>query len=101
MPMYEYRCSKCSNKFELRRGLAARDEAAPCPACKSKATTRVLFQKFGLLMGARPNAAAGEGESEDFMPGAEEYAELEHQHGHSHGPGGITHDSASRFGPGY
>ena len=36
MPTYEYRCKKCGNRFDLRRALAARDEAAPCPTLYSR-----------------------------------------------------------------
>ncbi|MEI6136670.1 MAG: zinc ribbon domain-containing protein [Chloroflexota bacterium] len=97
MPTYEYQCKKCSNVFEMRRSLAARDEAAPCPSCKSKDTTRNWIQKFGVMNGARPNAADGEGESEDFFDdGGGEDGE------HSHGDGPrIVRDSALRYGPNY
>ncbi len=87
MPIYEYRCTKCDARFELRRGLAARDEPAPCPQCKSRATSRIQIQRIATLTGIRPDAAAGEGEAEDFlddMGGG-------HGHGHSHGPGGHDH----------
>ena len=88
MPTYEYRCKKCGNRFDLRRALAARDEAAPCPACKSRSTTRVVIQKFGVMRGVRPNAAAGEGEPEDFLDGGDDHF----AGGHSHGGGGWDDD---------
>ena len=82
MPTYEYKCKKCSTLFDLRRNIAARDEAAPCPSCKSKSTTRMVVQQFGMV-GARPNAAMGEGESEDFLDGADFGGG--HNHGGDHG----------------
>ena len=69
MPIYEYNCRKCGEKFELIRRLATRDDPAPCPKCASKATKRQEIQKVALLQGTRPNALAGEGEAEDFLDG--------------------------------
>lgn len=40
MPIYEYRCRKCGNEFELMRRVTQMDASAPCPACRSKATSR-------------------------------------------------------------
>ena len=33
MPIYEYRCSKCSKDFELMRPFSQADEPALCPDC--------------------------------------------------------------------
>jgi putative FmdB family regulatory protein len=33
MPIYEYRCKKCSRIFELRRPYSEAGEGAICPAC--------------------------------------------------------------------
>ena len=96
MPIYEYRCKKCSNRFELRRGLAARDDAAPCPNCRSRATARIEVQRIATITGVRPDAAAGEGESEDFLDGSDD--DHGHGHGHSHGPGGHTHGGVDDWG---
>jgi putative FmdB family regulatory protein len=82
VPLYEYRCKKCDQQFELMRGLAARDKLAVCPACRSRSTVRLKFQAFAVLGGARPDAAMGEGEAEDFMGGGDDH---DHGHGHDHG----------------
>jgi len=37
MPIYEYVCNKCQNKFELMRPFSKSSEPADCPSCKSKA----------------------------------------------------------------
>lgn len=42
MPIYEYECSNCGKKFELRRGMTERDAEAACPGCASKNSKRVL-----------------------------------------------------------
>jgi putative FmdB family regulatory protein len=38
MPIYEYVCSKCQNKFELMRPISKSSEPADCPSCNGKAT---------------------------------------------------------------
>ena len=35
MPIYEYRCPKCGQDFELMRPFSQADELAPCPSCGS------------------------------------------------------------------
>jgi putative FmdB family regulatory protein len=32
MPLYEYRCRTCDDRFELRRPMSAANEPAACPA---------------------------------------------------------------------
>jgi len=67
MAIYEYACKKCGNKFELMRSVAKRDDAAPCPKCKSKTPSRLMIQRVAMITGVAPDAYAGEGEPEDFM----------------------------------
>ncbi|HEY8634611.1 MAG TPA: zinc ribbon domain-containing protein [Candidatus Dormibacteraeota bacterium] len=45
MPIYEYRCESCSEKFDLLTRFAERDQAQMCPACEST-KTRVLVSSF-------------------------------------------------------
>lgn len=82
MPIYEYRCRKCNQSFELMRRLAQRDATAACPNCKSRATTRITIQRIAIMTGASPDAAAGDGEPEDFLGGGHD-----HGAGHDHGGG--------------
>jgi putative FmdB family regulatory protein len=42
MPVYEYQCSQCDEKFELRRNIADKDSDVRCPKCGTKAPKRVL-----------------------------------------------------------
>jgi predicted nucleic acid-binding Zn ribbon protein len=58
MPVYEYQCAKCDEKFEayLRRACAAEaatasrrreDEKVACPKCRAKKVKK-LFSVFGI-----------------------------------------------------
>jgi putative FmdB family regulatory protein len=50
MPIYEYRCESCSEKFEVLTRFAERDRAQACPACEST-KTRVLVSSFAFAGG--------------------------------------------------
>jgi len=50
MPIYEYRCESCAQKFEVLTGFAERDKAQVCPACEST-KTRVLVSSFAVAGG--------------------------------------------------
>ncbi len=41
MPIYEYVCPKCEEKFELKRPMSQSSEAAPCPHCR-QSSARIL-----------------------------------------------------------
>jgi len=45
MPIYEYRCETCAERFEVLTRFAERDSAQVCPACEST-KTRVLVSSF-------------------------------------------------------
>jgi len=42
MPVYEYRCDVCRERFEMRRSYAESDALAGCPACHGDRTHRLL-----------------------------------------------------------
>lgn len=42
MPIYEYECIKCSEKFELRRSMADSDSEIKCPKCGDEHTQKVF-----------------------------------------------------------
>jgi putative FmdB family regulatory protein len=46
MPIYEYECTKCGERFELRRGISDSDKEITCPKC-GKEFPRRLFSTFG------------------------------------------------------
>ncbi|HEY49142.1 MAG TPA: zinc ribbon domain-containing protein [Dehalococcoidia bacterium] len=55
MPIYEYECKSCGEKFELRRGMNDSDDEIRCPACGARGPRRV-FSVFGL---ASPESGVG------------------------------------------
>jgi putative FmdB family regulatory protein len=50
MPIYEYRCESCTEKFEVLTKFAERDTTQVCPACEST-RTRVLVSSFARVGG--------------------------------------------------
>ena len=42
MPIYEYECRKCEEKFELRRSIADSDSEVGCPKCGAENPRRVF-----------------------------------------------------------
>jgi len=42
MPIYEYECLDCGDKFEDFRSFGERDREIKCPSCGSKNTKRVV-----------------------------------------------------------
>ncbi len=51
MPIYEYNCTKCKNKFEMIRSLKNMEAEAACPVCGGKAqrilSTCTTFSRGG------------------------------------------------------
>lgn len=47
MPIYEYECEACGDKFELIRSMSDRDDGIECPKCGNCGVKRV-FSVFGL-----------------------------------------------------
>jgi putative FmdB family regulatory protein len=58
MPIYEYRCESCAEKFEVLTRFAERDNAQVCPVCEST-KTRVLVSSFAV-------AGASDASASDF-----------------------------------
>jgi putative FmdB family regulatory protein len=42
MPIYEYKCQKCGEKFEQRVGFFHFNKSTKCPKCDSELTERVF-----------------------------------------------------------
>lgn len=57
MPIFEYRCSKCNEKFELLIGVGKENDESKCPNCGSKDLLK-LFSTFG-FKGENGGGAAG------------------------------------------
>jgi len=47
MPIYEYQCARCGEKFEQRRSIAESDKEARCPKCGDERAKRAL-SVFGI-----------------------------------------------------
>ena len=62
MPIYEYTCVTCHNRFDKRRSMSQMDEPAPCPDCGSE-SRRVLsvFAAFSADGSGQTSAVAGAG----------------------------------------
>ena len=50
MPVYEYVCSECGERFELRRSMSESDLEATCPECGAENSRRV-FSAFATASG--------------------------------------------------
>jgi len=42
MPIYEYECLKCGERFEMRRSMSDSDREVKCPKCGAENSRRVL-----------------------------------------------------------
>jgi putative FmdB family regulatory protein len=59
VPLYEYRCKTCDDRFELRRPMAEADDPAPCP--DGHADTVRLLAAFAATGRASATAATSVG----------------------------------------
>ncbi|HEY33093.1 MAG TPA: zinc ribbon domain-containing protein [Dehalococcoidia bacterium] len=50
MPIYEYECTKCGERFELRRSMSDSNREAKCPACGAEDSHRI-FSPFFTISG--------------------------------------------------
>lgn len=58
MPLYEYRCSACGERFTLLQPVSADAKGNPCPRCGSTATRR-LISAFARAASAVSKALGG------------------------------------------
>ena len=64
MPIYEYLCSKCGQKFELLRSFSQMGEKAPCPRCQNPAERKLsTFASFSKNEAGVSTPVAGTGSS--------------------------------------
>lgn len=47
MPIYEYECAKCGEKFELFRPISGDDREVKCPKCQVENPQRVISRMAG------------------------------------------------------
>jgi len=48
MPLYQFDCA-CGHRFNLLRSIAARDDPAPCTACKAPAARAMIAPRLAVL----------------------------------------------------
>lgn len=58
MPIYEYRCQKCGERFEKFVRSSSAQQTVECPRCGSKEVEKAI-SLFGIGGGDRPSAGAG------------------------------------------
>ncbi|MBD0315824.1 MAG: zinc ribbon domain-containing protein [Nitrospiraceae bacterium] len=51
MPLYEYRCERCSKQFEATQSVHARVEDTECPFCHAQEATRLLSSFSSKVVG--------------------------------------------------
>ncbi len=60
MPLYEYKCLKCGEKFELLRRINDDDSNVKCPKCGSNEVKREVTG-FASIGGSSSSASCGSG----------------------------------------
>lgn len=111
MPTYAYFCEPCGHRYEKREGFDA-PAKQKCPACGKKTSNRVLFAPPVVFKGGGfyktdnrgPSRGGDSGSSRDgespssTSDGDKTAAKTDAKpaasgHGHSHDPGGHSHDT--------
>lgn len=101
MPTYGYKCQSCSYEYEKRESFSA-PAKQKCPKCGKQAQRQlfappVVFKGSGFYKtDSRGSTSSDSGSSssssgDDAAPAAASSDDV--GHGHTHGPGGHTHDT--------
>ena len=62
MPLYEYACAICLNRFEKLRPMSEMDEPTPCPDCGADSRRQLsVFMSFAAGADGQKTAIAGGG----------------------------------------
>ena len=70
MPIYEYTCTTCQNRFERLRPMSQMDDEAPCPDCGSESQRQLsVFAAFTSGGDGEVSAVAGGGGCGGCGPG--------------------------------
>ena len=59
MPVYEYTCTDCGNKFDALRSMKEADNPIECKECKSIHTHRMLSKIFAQSNGKNMSSNSG------------------------------------------
>jgi putative FmdB family regulatory protein len=57
MPIYEYMCLKCSNKFALLQSLYPAGDTTECPKCSSKEVKKIISSFSCASTGSSPSSS--------------------------------------------
>lgn len=60
MPVYEYRCEECEERFEIRASFAEKQAGLEptCPACDGRSVKQVITAGLFIRSGARSDASS-------------------------------------------
>lgn len=61
MPLYEYRCRSCGQRFERVVPMSAADAQVTCPVCERQQTERLISQVAGVGAACDAGSSAGGG----------------------------------------
>ena len=62
MPLYEYTCGTCLNRFEKLRSFSRMDDPTPCPDCGSESRRELsVFMSFSTDANGQTTPVAGGG----------------------------------------
>ncbi len=85
MPMYEYKCTKCPNVFDVLAKMGQAPQAADCPACDEGTGSGVRVYGAGVAI----HTGASSSSFDDFdmggMGGMPDMGMGGHGHDHGHG----------------
>lgn len=59
MPIYEFKCRKCGEAFEILFRSGDDKEGVACPKCRSKRTQRLMSAFSGKVGGASSGSSCG------------------------------------------
>ncbi|MCX8034068.1 MAG: zinc ribbon domain-containing protein [Thermodesulfovibrio sp.] len=59
MPVYEYKCEKCLNTFEVFKSVSRRDDKEKCPLCGNDETKRLISQFSSNVVSCNPSFNSG------------------------------------------
>ncbi len=68
MPIYEFKCSKCEELFELLMMQSGEEAALQCPHCQSEDFERVLSSANYAMGGGGASASGGAGSQTRTCP---------------------------------
>ena len=104
MPTYDYQCTECKHRFELRQSFDA-ETVTDCPECGKIAERKislvpVIFKGSGWYVNdyGKKKSTLGDSSSSNGSDGGGDSAASSHDdggHSHSHGGHSHTHDHGS------